>query len=552
MRRSLYRFTALLLSLLFLLPASPLTLRVRADEELYDERNAVTVNVSSLTDMRKEDAAAIVRQAMKERRPESAVRFHFDLWFTSQSEADGWVTAAENWYESNWKDIIRRAMEHTGVSTEGDYLFYHLKSYSSGYSLRAHEGGVDFVLIYTFAYLSDTAEEAAVSARLNTLMPSLNLTGQTEAGKVRTIYRWITEHVTFDDQRDRTPYTAYGALIDEAAVCQGISGLFYRMALEAGLDARIISGTALNSTDYSNAGTHAWNIVRIGGVYYNLDATWDVDQSEWHWFLRGSGDFDKSHIAEKTDRLDYTSSAFRQAYPVAARDYDGPFGDEYVAPAVGETPPVPANPPVSNPPATGNPQEGGSSGSTGSYGWQNPFTDVSPKDIYYDAVRYVYENGLFYGVSDHEFAPSLTMTRAMFVTVLGRMARVEADYSRRPSFTDTEAGLWYSPYVDWAAEKGFVLGYGDGRFGPDDPVTREQAAVITARMAAWEGVGTSTSLNLDPYDRDDPVSDWARAAVAWGLDRGVYPAESGLLPHTLAPRSFVARMLARYAELRKQ
>ena len=146
----------------------------------------------------------------------------------------------------------------------------------------------------------------------------------------------------------------------------------------------------------------------------------------------------------------------------------------------------------------------------------------------------------------------MTMTRAMFVTVLGRMAGIEADYSLPPSFTDTEAGLWYSPYVDWAAEKGYVVGYGDGRFGPNDPVTREQAAVIMARMAASDGITVKSALSLDPYDRDDPVSAWAREAVAWGLDTGIYPADgSRLLPRDPAARSFVARMLARYAEIRE-
>ena len=547
----LTRFTAALLLLsLLLVPGSPLTARAEAAIPV-SEQNIVTLSASSLSDIRAEDLAPTLRQAMKERRGEAAVRFHFDLRFTGRSEADAWKAAADAWYEANWNSAVRTAVEHTGVPAEGDYIFYNLKNYTSGYALRADENGTDFTVFYTFVFLSDAEAEAAVTAKLGKVMASLGLNGRTDAEKIRTIYRWITENVTFDDSEDTVPYTAYGALINGRAVCQGIAALFYRMALEAGVDARIISGTARNGQ--TGDGAHAWNIVRIGDLYYYLDCTWDAGRSDWQWFLRGTGDFEKSHIPEKTDRLDYASPVFRQAYPVSSRDYDGPFGAQ-------SDPPAAADPPSSSADPSGSGESSGSDDASGSAqrsedepsAWNNPFTDVSPEDAYYDAVRFVYENGLFYGVSDHEFAPAMTMTRAMFVTVLGRMAGIEADYSRPPSFADTEAGLWYSPYVDWAAEKGYVVGYGDGRFGPNDPVTREQAAVIMARMAASEGIAVKSALSLDSYGRDDPVSAWAREAVAWGLDTGIYPTDSSrLLPHRPAPRSFVARMLARYAEIRE-
>lgn len=570
MKRVLLRITALLLLLLlFPLPLpgslSPRDglLTVRAEAAGIpsdggfpsDDEITATVTVSSIGDMRPEDAVPAVRRAIRDRREEAAVCFHMDQWFTSQAEADAWTAAATAWYEENWSGVIRASLEHTGIPDEGDYLFYHLKSYTAGCSLRADHDGADVILLYTFTYLSDAAEEAAVAERLRAVMAGLGLEGMTEAGKIRAIYRWITENVTFDEWDSRMAYSACGALIHGRAVCQGFANLFYRMALTAGLDARIVSGTGMNGgPESATSGPHAWNIVRIGDLYYNLDVAWDAGRTSWHWFLLGSDSFDAEHIAEATERLDYTSPAFRAAYPIPMRDYDGPFGEENVPPvpeppAEPVTPPVPEVPPAEpltepEPPNAENPE-------TEAPGWINPFYDVSEEDVFYDAVRFVCENGLFVGVSDHLFAPELPMTRAMFVTVLGRMAGVEADFSRQPAFADTEAGLWYSPYVDWAAERGYILGYGNGLFRPDDQVTREQAALITARMAASEGFPVFSPMDLSAYAPDESVSSWARDAVAWTLDMGLYPTEdSRLLPQAHAPRSFVARMLAGYAALR--
>lgn len=102
--------------------------------------------------------------------------------------------------------------------------------------------------------------------------------------------------------------------------------------------------------------------------------------------------------------------------------------------------------------------------------WENPFTDVSETDTYYKAVEFVYENGLFNGVSATEFAPATTMTRAMFVTVLGRLANVDTvAYTAELSFEDVVPGEWYTPYVAWAAENGIVNGYNAAEFGVNEP-----------------------------------------------------------------------------------
>ena len=180
-----------------------------------------------------------------------------------------------------------------------------------------------------------------------------------------------------------------------------------------------------------------------------------------------------------------------------------------------------------------------------------PFIDVFVTDAYYGAVKFVYDNGLFKGVSDKEFDPSGTMTRAMFVTVLGRLAKVDVSAYTESSFTDVEPiGTWdYAPYVEWAAQNGIVLGYGDGRFGPNDLITKEQAAVIIARYAKYTGVDTSSINTLAGYADGETVSDWAFDAVAWADDVNIYVLENGLLnPQAPASRAVVATMLWAYVK----
>lgn len=181
--------------------------------------------------------------------------------------------------------------------------------------------------------------------------------------------------------------------------------------------------------------------------------------------------------------------------------------------------------------------------------WDNPFIDIADDAEYIDAIEFVYENGLFKGVSDIEFAPETTMTRAMFVTVLGRLADVNAAYYTDSSFEDVVEGEWYSPYVEWAAEKEIVLGYGDGRFGVNDKITVEQAAVILARYAEYVDEYEESDISLKKYADADKVSDWALDAMKWAVENDIYNGESRRLnPQKPAPRALIATMIYNYAK----
>ena len=175
------------------------------------------------------------------------------------------------------------------------------------------------------------------------------------------------------------------------------------------------------------------------------------------------------------------------------------------------------------------------------YCWDEPFFDVTPQTEYFEGIRYVYEEGLMNGVSAAHFAPDSPMTRAMFVTVLGRKTGVDKLAAASVTFSDVEEGQWYTDAVHWAAIWGLVEGYGDGTFGINDPVTIEQAAVILARYARSGGV--SYDMESRYIDTDD-ISDWAKGAMSWVTYEGIYTGVDGeLRPKENASRAVVAQML---------
>ena len=184
--------------------------------------------------------------------------------------------------------------------------------------------------------------------------------------------------------------------------------------------------------------------------------------------------------------------------------------------------------------------------------WENPFADVSEKDKFYTAVRFVYENDLFKGVSAHKFAPETTMTRAMFVTVLGRLDGVNEKEYTKISFDDVKKDEWYTAYVGWAADKGIVNGYGNGKFGVDDKITVEQATAIIARYARYKKLTTEGTADLKSYKDGADVSDWAKSDMSWALSSGIYQPQNGkLTPKSPAPRSLVATMIYGYVKYKQ-
>ena len=248
-------------------------------------------------------AVSYLRKQMVSRETEINLNFP-ESWFTSHKDGLYW-------------DLLYDAMKCDDSSTgqEGDALLYGYAGCNVSYSTAGY-------IKYTMAYHSNAEQEAKLTAAVASAMTTLQLNGLSEAKKITKIHDYICNHVDYEyNSKEEQIYTAYGALCTGKAVCQGYAVLFYRLCKEAGLSVRIISGTG-------NGGPHAWNIVRIGSKYYNMDCTWDgQDTATYNEFLlKSEADF-RDHTRESwpvagSHYLDYTSAEFNAQYPMTEKSWD--------------------------------------------------------------------------------------------------------------------------------------------------------------------------------------------------------------------------------------
>ena len=246
------------------------------------------------------EAAADLRKQMVSRSEEMVV--------TLRSARDDMLTLAA--------DLWDLALDHVeGSGTTGDYLRWQHTGKSCAMKKMPLASGYQYTFTYTpyteyfdTIWFTTAAQEAALTNYIrNTILPQLSLSGKTTYQKVQAIYNWITANVKYDYSHMSDPtyllqYTAYAAAVQKKAVCQGYANLFYRLANDAGVDCRIITGKAYNGTQTED---HAWNIVRMEDEkYYCLDATWDagLKPESYEYFLKGLTSFSRDHQAE-TDKL---------------------------------------------------------------------------------------------------------------------------------------------------------------------------------------------------------------------------------------------------------
>ena len=213
-------------------------------------------------------------------------------------------------------DLWDLALDHVeGSGTTGDYLRWQHTGKSCAMKKMPLASGYQYTFTYTpyteyfdTIWFTTAAQEAALTNYIqNTVLPQLSLGGKTTYQKVQAIYNWITANVKYDYSHMNDPtywpqYTAYAAAVQKKAVCQGYANLFYRLANDAGVDCRIITGKAYNDDGTAD---HAWNIVRMEDEkYYCLDATWDagLKPENYEYFLKGLTSFSRDHRAE-TDKL---------------------------------------------------------------------------------------------------------------------------------------------------------------------------------------------------------------------------------------------------------
>ena len=250
-----------------------------------------------------DSAVSYLRKQMVSRETEITLNFPAS-WFDSHKDELYW-------------DLLYDAMKCDESSTgqDGDALIYGFAGCRLSYSNAGY-------IQYTMSYHSDAEQEAKLTAAVAEAMTTLQLNGLSEAKKIIKIHDYICNHVDYAyNSKEEQIYTAYGALCTGKAVCQGYAVLFYRLCKEAGLSVRIISGTG-------NGGAHAWNIVRIGSKYYNVDCTWDGQGAATYnnFLLKSEADFSnhtrKSWKVVGNHYLYYTSAEFNAQYPMTEKSWD--------------------------------------------------------------------------------------------------------------------------------------------------------------------------------------------------------------------------------------
>lgn len=178
------------------------------------------------------------------------------------------------------------------------------------------------------------------------------------------------------------------------------------------------------------------------------------------------------------------------------------------------------------------------------------YLDVpAPSDWAHEGIDYVVAHGMFNGVGNNRFDPEGSMTRAMLVTVLWRYEGSPTGYQNTFSDVNAKDGSWYIDAVAWAAAKGVVNGVGNGKFDPEDKITREQMTAVLFRYADKKGLDTSKRGDLNGFPDNGKVESWAKDAMQWAVAEGIINGSDGkLLPQGDATRAQVATILMRFIE----
>lgn len=219
-------------------------------------------------------------------------------------------------YSAVFHRVMENALTHTGDPTAGDYLRWHRNGYSGSISYYPDDTGLYYYdFTYNVMYYTTAQQEQALDEAVADLLEQLDLEGKSDYQKILGVYDYITRNISYDytnlnNDAYKLKYTAYAALINKTAVCQGYANLFYRLMLELGVDCRIITGIG-------NGGPHGWNIVCLEGKYYNLDATWDAPPfGDYDWFLLSQENF-ADHVRD----AEYETAAFHADYPMGTENY---------------------------------------------------------------------------------------------------------------------------------------------------------------------------------------------------------------------------------------
>lgn len=266
--------------------SSPVSAVARAEEVL------VVVN--------KNEQINLIRQAVKNREPELTLRYN------------GNHQALYNDTNQVWS--LLGSMKAADSPVSGDYIRFSVKSmkvskeYNSSYA----------TFHYEFSYLDTASEDKAVGDKVTSILKKLDVSSKSNYEKIKAIHDYIVKNASYDQTLSK--YSAYDNLIGKSSVCQGYALLTYRMMNQAGIPCRIITGMG-------NGGSHAWNIVKLQGKWYNLDCTFDdpivitpdgtTETVSYNYFLKSDAVFAKDHARDK----EYSTASFYKKYPMTTKGF---------------------------------------------------------------------------------------------------------------------------------------------------------------------------------------------------------------------------------------
>lgn len=202
------------------------------------------------------------------------------------------------------------AINYKSTSTDGDYL----ANIYSGYKVETYYNNMGASLTYSFTYHETKKQTDVVNKKIKLILNDMKISKKTTYQKVKLIHDYIVNNTEYDTSY--TNYNAYSALINKSSVCQGYSLLAYKMLIEAGVPTKIVTG-------FGDGEAHAWNIVKIGEVWYNLDCTWDDPITsngeqilQYDYFLKNEKDF-INHMRD----TEFTTKSFNKKYPMSKKSY---------------------------------------------------------------------------------------------------------------------------------------------------------------------------------------------------------------------------------------
>lgn len=177
-----------------------------------------------------------------------------------------------------------------------------------------------------------------------------------------------------------------------------------------------------------------------------------------------------------------------------------------------------------------------------------PFVDVGISDWFASYVTDVYTRGLMTGTSEITFSPAVVTSRAMMVTILYNLEGKPA--TDGTYFSDVALNQFYTAAAAWASEHNIVVGYGDGSFGPNDPITREQMVMILMRYSAYKGIDTNRRADLSQFADSDQISAEAADAMSWAYAEGLINGKGeGIMdPKGQSTRAEISAIISRFCQ----